>query len=231
MLLPLVALATADIGPPPTCEAGKHHQYLYRHRCVRDGYRLEADANGRVVEVSEDAPPGRAAALPTGHPEVEVPLEAREARVSGTVKVVVQVESDGSVIRVRRMSGAPLGHGLDEACVAAWGRVPFSAARRDGQAVPSASQQACRFEDGVFVTGRPTASSAPPSPTSPPPLPSAPAEPAPSTTEKAGCVVASWPARLALAAAALAAVWRRRRPRAMAGAPTGAGLQRRVPPA
>ena len=64
-LLLAPALALADVGPPPTCPPGKHRQYLYGHRCVTDGYHLEATEDGEIIEVSdapepspEPSPPG-----------------------------------------------------------------------------------------------------------------------------------------------------------------------------
>ena len=59
LVAPLVAArARADLGPPPSCEAGKHQQYLYGHKCVADGYHLTAGPNGEVLTVKDgsDAP-------------------------------------------------------------------------------------------------------------------------------------------------------------------------------
>lgn len=49
-------VARADVGPPPTCPDGTHHEYRYGHRCVRDGFHLE-EKEGHAVEV-QDLPPG-----------------------------------------------------------------------------------------------------------------------------------------------------------------------------
>jgi hypothetical protein len=45
--------ARADVGPVAPCAAGEHHQYLYGHRCVSNGYHLEQDAQGHVEEVKD----------------------------------------------------------------------------------------------------------------------------------------------------------------------------------
>lgn len=43
--------ARADVGPRPECPPGTHHAYLMGHRCVKNGYRLERNAEGDVVQV------------------------------------------------------------------------------------------------------------------------------------------------------------------------------------
>jgi uncharacterized protein (TIGR03382 family) len=53
LLLGLVSAAHADIGPPPSCGAGTHHEYLYGHHCVRDGYHLVAGEHGGSEEVAD----------------------------------------------------------------------------------------------------------------------------------------------------------------------------------
>jgi MYXO-CTERM domain-containing protein len=52
----LLASARADLGPPPTCEKGKHHEYLYGHRCVPDGSHAEPDPAGGVRFVPDEKP-------------------------------------------------------------------------------------------------------------------------------------------------------------------------------
>ena len=52
LALPVVA----DVGPPPSCPAGKHREYLMGHRCVKDGFHLEEDADGNVTEVASKLP-------------------------------------------------------------------------------------------------------------------------------------------------------------------------------
>ncbi|MBI4955721.1 MAG: hypothetical protein HY908_27120 [Myxococcales bacterium] len=56
-----VAPAAADVGPPPSCPAGKHREYLYGHKCVTDGFHLEPMDNGGAREVA-DAPAPSASA-------------------------------------------------------------------------------------------------------------------------------------------------------------------------
>lgn len=50
------SLALADVGPPPTCPAGQHREYLYGHRCVPDGSHLARDPEGGVVIVKNGTP-------------------------------------------------------------------------------------------------------------------------------------------------------------------------------
>lgn len=51
----VAAPALADLGPPPKCSKGEHHEYLMGHRCVPDGSHLEADPNGGVKVVPDKA--------------------------------------------------------------------------------------------------------------------------------------------------------------------------------
>jgi hypothetical protein len=69
-LSPLLAAATlitsaaiADVGPPPSCGAGTHHEYLFGHHCVPDGSHLERDPAGGTKTVRDNA-----AATPTASP-------------------------------------------------------------------------------------------------------------------------------------------------------------------
>ena len=55
LLLGFASAARADIGPPPTCEAGTHREYLYGNHCVRDGFHLEASPEGGTREVANPA--------------------------------------------------------------------------------------------------------------------------------------------------------------------------------
>lgn len=50
--------ALADIGPPPRCPRGQYRVYLQGHRCVQEGYHLEIDAEGNVIEVKDAEPAG-----------------------------------------------------------------------------------------------------------------------------------------------------------------------------
>jgi MYXO-CTERM domain-containing protein len=74
-LAPLLAATTlvttaaiADLGPPPKCGTGTHHEYLYGHRCVPDGSHLERDPAGGVKTV-----PDNAAASPATPPASPAP--------------------------------------------------------------------------------------------------------------------------------------------------------------
>ena len=55
LLLLSPAAARADVGPAPECPSGTHRQYLRGNHCVPDGFHLEIDASGVVVEVSDVA--------------------------------------------------------------------------------------------------------------------------------------------------------------------------------
>ena len=50
----LAAAASADVGPPPRCGAGTHHEYLFGHHCVPDGSHLERDPAGGVKPVLDN---------------------------------------------------------------------------------------------------------------------------------------------------------------------------------
>jgi hypothetical protein len=43
----------ADVGPRAPCPPGTHHQYLYGHNCVKNGYHLERGPQGGVHEVED----------------------------------------------------------------------------------------------------------------------------------------------------------------------------------
>ncbi|MFO0578368.1 MAG: hypothetical protein U1A78_30550 [Polyangia bacterium] len=56
--------ARADVGPTPKCPPGTYHAYLMGHRCVKNGYRLEQNAEGLVVEVRIPGAPVEPAPIP-----------------------------------------------------------------------------------------------------------------------------------------------------------------------
>ncbi|APR82232.1 Hypothetical protein A7982_07581 [Minicystis rosea] len=67
----------ADVGPPPTCEKGKHHEYLMGHRCVPDGSHVDKDANGNVIIVPDkalNAAPPVPTATPVAASSADAPL-------------------------------------------------------------------------------------------------------------------------------------------------------------
>ena len=68
--------AVADVGPPRSCPAGKHREYLMGHRCVKDGFHLEEDAEGHVTETADKLP---TAASATASASASAPPEPSSA--------------------------------------------------------------------------------------------------------------------------------------------------------
>jgi protein TonB len=66
-------------------------------------------------------------------PMMEVPQEAKDANVEGPISVLIDIDSEGRVTAARVQKG--LGHGTDEACVAAWLKARFKPATRCGTPV------------------------------------------------------------------------------------------------
>lgn len=77
-------------------------------------------------------------------PAPAYPERAREAGVSGKVRVEVSVDESGKVASARVVSG--LGHGLDEAALAAARRASFSAGARCGKPAVTSVTIAVRFD-------------------------------------------------------------------------------------
>jgi MYXO-CTERM domain-containing protein len=75
--LVVAASARADIGPPPSCPTGSHHEYLYGHRCVPDGSHLEPDPNGGVKTVSDGPAPTSAPPPSQVPPSPPAPTQAK----------------------------------------------------------------------------------------------------------------------------------------------------------
>jgi MYXO-CTERM domain-containing protein len=76
-LLTVAALGAApvlaDLGPRPKCDAGQHHQYLYGHHCVRDGFHLEQNPSGGGLKEVSDNAPAMPAPVTTGAPSTASP--------------------------------------------------------------------------------------------------------------------------------------------------------------
>jgi protein TonB len=72
--------------------------------------------------------------------------EARAANIEGVVKVEFRVGADGEVIDAKVLQG--LGHGLDQAALAAAKRWKFSPAMRCGKPVESRHVVSMRFQLG-----------------------------------------------------------------------------------
>lgn len=92
-------------------------------------------------------PPFRVAELPVILEEVKVspyPAEARKAGIEGQVIVLLTIDDQGRVARVRKVSGP--GHGLDEAAVNALAKFKFKPARLNGQPVATEIRYVYSFE-------------------------------------------------------------------------------------
>ena len=66
-------------------------------------------------------------------PTMDVPEEARKANVVGTVEVILDLDPNGKVTRVRVVKD--LGYGTGEACAAAWRKSTWKPGEQDGAAV------------------------------------------------------------------------------------------------
>ena len=72
--------------------------------------------------------------------------DARAAGIEGRVRVQITIDASGAVVDAKLVSG--LGHGLDEAALAAAKRMSFSPATRCGKAVQSTFMYTTRFALG-----------------------------------------------------------------------------------
>lgn len=103
----------------------------------------------RALGASAKAPAPDACREPAGKPKlVELPKpaytdEARAAGVAGKVRVEITVDERGKVVAVKALSS--LGHGLDEAALAAARGATFEAALRCGKPARSTFTLAIRF--------------------------------------------------------------------------------------
>jgi protein TonB len=98
----------------------------------------------KISDAPEDGcsdPIVKATATTMPHPEYTE--DARAASIEGKVRVELTVEPDGSVSAAKTVEG--LGHGLDEAAVAALKDAKFSPATKCGKAVPSTFIVGIRF--------------------------------------------------------------------------------------
>jgi MYXO-CTERM domain-containing protein len=82
-LVALAAPAVADVGPPPSCPKGKHHEYYMGHRCVTDGYHLSPGPHG-VDEVKNGDPDPNAPVPPKPEPSPVSPPTAAPAAPSSS---------------------------------------------------------------------------------------------------------------------------------------------------
>lgn len=82
-------------------------------------------------------------AKPKGFVQPQYTDDARSAGVEGRVRLRIQIDASGNVSSATVLAG--LGHGLDQAAIAAARRMHFSPATRCGKAVPSSFVIAMRF--------------------------------------------------------------------------------------
>jgi len=82
-------------------------------------------------------------AKPQGFVQPTYTDDARAAGIEGRVRVQVTIDSTGTVLDAKIVSG--LGHGLDESAISAAKRMSFSAATRCGTAVKSSFVISMRF--------------------------------------------------------------------------------------
>jgi protein TonB len=90
--------------------------------------------------------PQQVAELPVLVGEVKAPYPpaARKAGIEGQVILLLTIDENGKVARVRKVTGP--GHGLDEAAVLAAGQFTFKPARYNGQAVATEIRYVYSFE-------------------------------------------------------------------------------------
>lgn len=108
----------------------------------------------KVAENSEDPriagaenPYAASATLPVDlNPEIipEYPPEARSSGVQGTLTLEIVVSEDGKMLRARPV-GRTLGHGLEEAAVAAYYKKNFRPSLREGSPITVKYLQPVRF--------------------------------------------------------------------------------------
>ena len=104
----LLAAAQADIGPPPTCPAGQHHEYLQGHRCVRDGYQLQIGPNGEVVEVAGPGVPREPTPTPVEPTPAPNPTPAPQPDPKVEPKPAPTGEKAGGCATVDPIGASPL---------------------------------------------------------------------------------------------------------------------------
>lgn len=109
LLLGFASAARADIGPPPTCEAGTHREYLYGNHCVRDGFHLEASPEGGTREVAN----------PAAVVDPAAPVDPATPVVPAVVPVVPEVAPAVPEVTPAVAPAAPAAPAQDEARCAA----------------------------------------------------------------------------------------------------------------
>ena len=101
-MISIASPALADVGPPPSCTAGTHHEYLQGHRCVADGSHLEKDPNGAGVKIVADtpapSPSARGTAMASAQPSSPSPAPAAKQGCAFVVAPVGATEGAASAV-------------------------------------------------------------------------------------------------------------------------------------
>ncbi|MEO7033023.1 MAG: energy transducer TonB [Polyangiaceae bacterium] len=100
----------------------------------------------RPAVAADECAEGLVKAKPGAFVQATYTDDARAAGIEGRVRVSVTIDASGAVSSATVVSG--LGHGLDEATIAAAKRMNFSAATRCGKAVQSTFVVSMRFALG-----------------------------------------------------------------------------------
>ena len=105
---------------------------------VRAGTTVATKATDQTMSLDE-ARDSRSYASVTVPPKVkiraqmDVPAEAKEAGVEGEIRVSLDIDAEGHIVRVRVLSD--LGHGTGDACADAWKKSRFSPGSQGGNPV------------------------------------------------------------------------------------------------
>jgi len=125
-----IALPVGGGGPPR------------EQRTVEKVVRKAAPVAAALPSDGCDEPPAKPKQLSVVHPAYTD--DAIAAAVEGKVRVQITVDETGKVVDVKLIAG--LGHGLDEAALAAARRTTFEPAMRCGKPTPSTFTMGMRFK-------------------------------------------------------------------------------------
>jgi periplasmic protein TonB len=108
--------------------------------------KIAPPPDARPYWAAKFVPPQQVAELPVLVNEVKAPYPplARKAGIEGQVVMMLTIDANGKVARVRKLVGP--GHGLDEAAVVAAGQFVFKPARYNGNPVATEIRYVYSFE-------------------------------------------------------------------------------------